>query len=356
MQASITRWRISPAGWLAITLAIVAEATSNALRAYGLGASLDRFTVHYQDYTVSLAGAVLVMAAVAISLAQARAAWVALTPGRPVRQRLVAGLAALLLIAISITAVASHILEAQRAKTGAETAAAHAYKRAEDAHKKAADELKALGETRPVSVIQAEVASMPIDMVVWRRSQQCSDISREDTKKLCEPVLALYKERGAAARKLELEPEVKKLREQLAAMMPPTEAKSDSESVVGFWWAWIMGIGVVFIATFGSVIYATVETVERAPSPPLPPPAALIDDDVPPSSSGAQPKSRDDALADLRALLRAGQAPPSQEWLKERWNVGSKGTISKWLAHWETNGELPGNRLVDGRCKTVVAA
>lgn len=84
-------------------------------------------------------------------------------------------------------------------------------------------------------------------------------------------------------------------------------------------------------------------------------PAVDIDDD-PPSVSGAQPKSRADALVDLRALLRAGQAPPSQEWLKERWNVGSKGTISKWLAHWETNGELPGNRLVDGRCKTVVAA
>lgn len=349
-----TVWRVTPAGWLAITLGIIAESVSNALRAYGLGAHLDRFTVHYQGYAVSLAGAVLVLAAVAISLAQARAAWVALTPGRPVRQRLVAGLAALLLLAISITAFASHILEAQRVKSGGETAAARDYKRAEAAHKKADDEMKALGAPRPVSVIQAEIASVKIDMGVWRRSSQCSDISREDTKALCEPVLALYKERGNAARKLELEPEVKRLRDWLATMTPPVDEASNAESVVALWWAWIMGLGVVFIATFGSVIYATVETVDvRAPS--LPPPPAADDNEAPPPTGGARPKSRDEALADLRTLLQAGQFPPSQEWLKGRWNLGSKGTVSKWLAHWECNGELPGNRMVEGRCKTVVS-
>ncbi len=355
-MTSSTLWRVTPVGWLAITLGIIAESTSNALRAYGLGAHLDRFTFHYQGYTVSLAGAVLVLAAVAISLAQARAAWVALTPGRPARQRIVAGLAALLLLAISITAFASHILEAQRAKSGGETAAARDYKRAEAAHKKADDELKALGEPRPVSVIQAEIAAAKIDMAVWRRSQQCSDISREDTRTLCEPVVALYKERGNAARKLELEPEVKRLRDRLATMTPPVDEASTAASVVALWWAWIMGLGVVFIATFGSVIYATVETVEvRTPSLPPPPPAPPIDDKAPPSTGGTRPKSRDEALADLRTLLQAGQSPPSQEWLKDRWHVGSKGTISKWLAHWESTGELPGNRLIEGRCKTVVS-
>ncbi len=352
-----TAWRISPVGWAAISLGIIAESVSNALRAYGLGTHLDRFTVHYQGYTVSLAGAVLVLAAVAVSLSQARAAWVALTPGRPVRQRVVAGLAALLLLAISITAMASHILEAQRAKVGDERGAASAYKRTEAAHKTAAAELERLGQPRPVSVIQAEVATAKIDMAVWRRSEQCSIITREDTKALCDPILKLYKERGAAARKAELEPEVARLRDELARMTPPTDEQTSSESVVAGWWAWLMGFGVVFVATFGSVIYATAVPHEArtVPSPPPSPPAPPVETAVPPSNSGKQPKSRDEALADLRSLLNAGHTPPSQEWLTERWHV-TKGCTSKWLSHWEANGDINGRRVAEGRCKAVVSA
>lgn len=364
-----TTWRISPIGWAAISLGIVAESVSNALRAYGLGTHLDRFTVHTQGMTVSLAGAVLVLAAVAISLSQARAAWVALTPGRPARQRIVAGLAALLLLAISITAMASHILEAQRAKVGDERGAASAYKRAEAAHKTAAAELERLGQPRPVSVIQAEVAAAKIDMAVWRRSEQCSIITRDDTKALCDPILKLYKERGAAARKAELEPEVSRLRDELARMTPPTDEQTSSELVVAGWWAWLMGLGVVFVATFGSVIYATQGVTTTQParhSAPLPPAAPVETDTLfspsetppgnPPGGGNARkPLSRDEALADLKLLLQAGHSPPSQEWLKDRWQVGSKGTISKWLAAWETEGALPGNRMTEGRCKTVVA-
>ena len=114
MTASTTIWRISPAAWVPITIAVVAEATSNALRAYGLGTHLETFTLSLFGYEVSVAGSVLVLAAVAVSLSQARAAWVALLPGMA-RQRIVAGLIATLLLAVSITAMASTILEAQRA-------------------------------------------------------------------------------------------------------------------------------------------------------------------------------------------------------------------------------------------------
>jgi hypothetical protein len=298
-----------------------------------------------------------VLAAIAISLAQARAAWVALSPGRPISQRIVAGFAAALLVSISITALASHVLDAQRAKGGRETAASQSYSRAKAAHDKVVAEMQSLGETRPVSVIQAEIASAQIDMVVWRRSAQCSDISREDTKKLCGPILTLYKERGAAARKLELEPEVAHLREQLSSMTPPVEAKTASEEAMSMWWAWIMGLGVVYLATFGSVIYANEVTVTERELPNLPPPpsAKIVEDDSPPSGGECRPKTREEALADLRQLLKAGHSPPSQEWLRARWQVGSKGTVSKWLRLWEDTAQMPGSRMVEGRCKTVVA-
>jgi hypothetical protein len=263
MKAPTTHWRIPPAAWLPIALAIVAETVSNALRAYGLGAHLDRFTVDIHGHPVSIAGAVLVLAAVAVSLSQARAAWVALTPSGPARQRIVAGLAAVLLLSISITAMASHILEAQRAKVSDEGGARGRYDRAKAAYDTAATELAKLGNPRPVSVIQAEVTATKIDMAVWRRSQQCADISRDDTKAACEPILSLYKERGAAARKAELAPEVDRLRTELAKLDRPEEATA-SESAVGGIWAWIMGLGVVFVATFGTVIFAKVEAARPA--------------------------------------------------------------------------------------------
>lgn len=357
MTASTTIWRVSPVAWLPISLAIAAETVSNALRAYGLGSHLDRFTVSYQGTTVSLAGAVLVLAAVAVSLTQARAAWVALTPGRPVRQRLVAGFAALLLLAISVTAMACHILDAQRAKVGDERGEAGAYKRAEEAHKRASDELERLGKPRPVSVIQAEVSAAKIEARFWRRSKECSDITKDDTKEACKPILELYKERGAAARKAELEPEVARLREKLAGMTPPTEEQSKVESEVAGWWAWMMGLGVVFVATFGSVIFATATTVP-APAPTRQPLPEIDDEDaLPPSISGNQKAfTRDEALVDLATLIKAGQQPPSQKWLKERWNLGSRGTVTKWMQHWEAEDLLPSPRLSDGRCKTLEAA
>ncbi|MFM7066648.1 MAG: hypothetical protein ACKO0U_07465 [Gammaproteobacteria bacterium] len=253
-----THWRVSPVAWLPISLAIVAESMSNALRAYGLGAHLDRFTVTIQGQPVSIAGAVLVLAAVAVSLSQARAAWVALTPSGPARQRIVAAVAAVLLLSISITAMASHILEAQRAKVSDEGGARGRYDRAKTAYDTAAAELAKLGNPRPVPVIQAEVTATKIDMAVWRRSQQCADISRDDTKAACEPILALYKERGNAARKAELAPEVARLRTELSKLDRPEEATASESAVSGFW-AWIMGFGVVFVATFGTVIFARVE-------------------------------------------------------------------------------------------------
>lgn len=361
MQPFTPSWRVAPVAWLPITLAIAAESISNALRAYGLGMHLDRFTLQIHGTSVSLAGAVLVLAAVAVSLSQARAAWVALTPGRPARQRIVSGLAAGLLLTISITAMASHILEAQRAQVADEGGARGRYDRAKAAHDKAAAELQSLGQPRPVSVIQAEVSAAKIDMAIWRRSAQCSDISRDDSKAACTPILMLYKERGQSARKMELEPEVARLRSELDRLHRPEEQSKSEETVAG-WWAWIMGLGVVFVATFGTVIFATAgPATERDTSPPPPEPGLAVKPVVvtprpslplPPTGSGS--RSERDALADLRLLLQAGQEIPSQDWLSERWGV-RKSTTSKWLSKWEAEGHAF-RRPHAGKARTVTMA
>lgn len=262
MKTHSTRWRVSPAAWLPIALAVAAETVSNGLRAYGLGSHLDRFTVTIQGTPVSLAGAVLVLAALAVSLSQARAAWVALTPGSA-RQRVVAGVAAVLLLSISITAMASHILEAERAKVSDESGARGRYDRAKAAYDKAAGELATLSAVRSIADVRAAMDAAPVSRDVFRRTTQCTDVTKDASFAACKPLLDLRVEMGKAIRKAGLEPEVARLRGELAGLGRPEEVTASEGAVSGLW-AWIMGLGVVFVATFGAVIFARVEVVANA--------------------------------------------------------------------------------------------
>lgn len=265
MTTPSTTWRISPWAWIPISAAVIAESVSNALRAYGLGTHLEKFTVSVGEYSVSLAGAVLVLAAVAVSLSQARAAWLALMPG-PWRQRVVAGAAGLLLLAVSVMAMSSHILEAERAKVGAEGSQSGNYDRtlAEYTSKKA--ELDKLSNVRPIDTVRAEMNAAPVPRNVFRRTAECTDVTRDDSFTACKPILDLRQEMGLAIRKRELEPEVTSLKLSLDGQTKP-EVASTSEANVAWIWAWLMGFAVVFVATFGTVIWA--REVSDTPAKPL---------------------------------------------------------------------------------------
>lgn len=66
-----------------------------------------------------------------------------------------------------------------------------------------------------------------------------------------------------------------------------------------------------------------------------------------------QPFSKQEALNDLLTVLATNGAP-SQEALRDRWGVKSKGTVSKWLKDWEAKGRI--KRHQSGRCKEVASA
>ncbi len=358
MNPHSMRWRLTPTGFVVGGLAVAAEAASNALRAYGLGQHLEKFTIRVGEVPVSASGAVLVLAAVAISISQARAAWIAMVPSFPTRQRVVAGLVALLLVAVSGVAFSSHILEAQRVKTGGEDKSRGDYDRALADYTTAKAEIDVLGTPRPVAMIQADVRSTRIDARIWRRTKECSDVTEPDSAEACAPVLALYKERGAAARYAELGPELARLSARLSGLDRPKEA-TQSESIVVIWWAWIMAAAVVLLATFGAVIFAHAEPVP-APAPvplPLPPPAVAdeveADESQPVAVFPHGERNKNEALADLLTLIALGQEIPSQDWLVERWGKQHKGTVSKWLSEWETKGLVSREHI--GRCKAVTA-
>lgn len=63
---------------------------------------------------------------------------------------------------------------------------------------------------------------------------------------------------------------------------------------------------------------------------------------------------RRDAEIDLVAFISINGHVPSQEFLRERWGVRSKGTVSIWLKEWERHGLI--TRQQDGRVKITSAA
>ena len=62
--------------------------------------------------------------------------------------------------------------------------------------------------------------------------------------------------------------------------------------------------------------------------------------------------TKDEALADLQRLLASGAVISSQDILVQRWG-NPKGTISRWISDWESDGIVA--RATDGRCKQIVA-
>ena len=260
-HASGMTWRIPGWAWIAISLAVTAEAAINALRAYGLGQHLEHFTVDVPVYgiptpvTVSLAGAVLVLAAIAISLAQARAAYVAFRPGALARQRVLAAPVALLLLAVSVTALSLTLLEAQRGKTGDEGGQRTAYDTAKGAYDKADEELRRLEGTRTTAEVRAAMDAAPVSRLVFRRTAECTDMTREDSFEACKPILDLRQEMARAIRKLELEQALPGLKATLTATPRPAEA-TWVEAWAASIWSWIMGLAVVAVATFGAPLFA----------------------------------------------------------------------------------------------------
>ena len=81
---------------------------------------------------------------------------------------------------------------------------------------RAENQLATLGNHRPPDVIKAELASAGIPMHIWRRSRQCFDLTLEESRSACAPVLSLRTELAAAEAAERLEAQLVAGRTQLA--------------------------------------------------------------------------------------------------------------------------------------------
>jgi hypothetical protein len=81
------------------------------------------------------------------------------------------------------------------AERAAEAATRHGW---EAKVERAENQLATLGKHRPPDVIKAELASAAVPVHIWARSRQCLELTLEESRLACAPVLGLRKELAAA--------------------------------------------------------------------------------------------------------------------------------------------------------------
>ena len=99
------------------------------------------------------------------------------------------------------------------AERAAEAATRHGW---ETKVERAESQLATLGRHRPPDVIKAELTSAAVPLHIWRRSRQCLDLTLEESRLACVPVLGLRKELAAAEAAERLEAQLVAGRTQLA--------------------------------------------------------------------------------------------------------------------------------------------
>lgn len=102
------------------------------------------------------------------------------------------------------------------------------------------------------------MAGSGVPTAVLRRTDDCRRITRDDSAMACAPLLALRQTLVGARRKHELEHRVAALSAALDRLRPRTRT-SRIERRLAELWAWIMGLGIVLVATFGAVLFASAD-------------------------------------------------------------------------------------------------
>ena len=348
------------------TLAVQAVTLSSATLSaayYTAQAPQTAITVH----GVEVAPWVIFFAVTAFALDSAKPLMmqVAGTPERGAARRLVAGLTFLVLFVGSMIAVDGMMMKLRSDWAAGRGGAIGHHKEAKKAVEELEAAMAAVGPARPVAEINAQIKAYPIDMVVWRRSKECQEISRDDTKKLCEPILALYQERGRAARRTELEPKLAEARARLAGMDPPKSADPQAEAwsratgwdetLVAYVMVAVLGLAIEIVACFGTWIAMQPRQSGSPEAKDNEPPKAAAKvgcfETSAPKSPKGQRLTRAEVLTDLMLRAATGRTFRSQEEAAFHYGV-SPSRFSEWSKDWEAEGSLPKRRMI-GRCKVL---
>lgn len=255
MSSSTTKWRYSPLALCGVGLAFAAEAAANAIRGYGLGAHELPYTITFQGHALSVTGVAMTVAALALSLAQTKAATKVLRPGTRWPIRLVSGLTALVLIFVSACAMSSHMLAAMRGFGSDQATARATFDRAKDAFDAAQADFQKVKDADTVDAVQARIAAAGIDANIWRKTNGCTDVTRKSSQEECAPFFKLQPALAAAESKADLLAKLPALQAKLDALKRP-DPQSDAEAFVNSAWAWAAAFAIILVATLGPALFA----------------------------------------------------------------------------------------------------
>ena len=344
-------------------------------------------------YYAALGLAVHPAAAVALGIVAAAADYLkgatlaAAIDGPGAVRRIVAAPLFVVLFVASMIAVDGVLLRLRAVLVSGPAAAISSHDRAAADHRAALAELATLGTVRTPDTIRAAMDAAPVSRAVFRRTAECTDITKDESLAACEPILTLRKEMAAAIRKREVEAARDAAAARLDALGPrPAAADPQAEAVAGAAGVEVSTAAWILIAILGFAIELAAccgaYVVNRpAHRPARPDDRAMSADDLAiirerflapddrpdgppegPKPGRPAPASNIVRLADAKARalrtirddLAAGRTFPTQAELARRVGV-ARSTLSDWIGEWEAAGDVP-RRTVHGRCKRLAAA
>lgn len=171
-------------------------------------------------------------------------------------------------ICFSVVSMSAHILEKQRIHAP-RTTVADAYRDVRGERDRLLREVSKLGEPRPADVIAQDLARADVPARVWKATAQCSRNTTQDDehRRVCEPILKLYQERGNRARLSELEPLLHQARAQLGTIGEPPAALTEQEVGLLALRPWLLAGLLELIGSFGFGILRRGRKPKAAPPP-----------------------------------------------------------------------------------------
>jgi hypothetical protein len=189
----------------------------------------------------------------------------AVIDGPGIMRRLVAVPLFVVLFIASMIAVDGVLLNLRAKLTAGPADVIGAHDRASAEHRAAVDELAKLAGVRTPDAIRAAMDGAPVPRSVFRRTNDCTDITRDESLEACRPILDLRKEMAGAIRKRELEAKrdaaarrLDQLGPRPAAADPQARILAGAAGVSEDLAAWVLiavvGFAIEFAACFGMYV------------------------------------------------------------------------------------------------------
>lgn len=258
-------------------------------------------------------------------------------------RRLAGGLVFVVLFVASMIAVDGMLIKLRSDWSGERGNAREVHARLVAEHKRAIAELASLTPARPVAELEAAMSAAPLDLRVWRRTAHCTDISKEESRKVCAPVLDLRAEMARATRRAELERQAREAKAKLDVYPPPASADPQAEALAKATGLDPTAVSYALIAILGFALeLVSCWGIWLLTPRPEPPPAVA----EPASGKVDGPRAGLDRIK--AEIVRAGGTFKAENREIAALLGIAPGTASKWRAAWRAAGELT-ERSEDGR-------